>query len=63
MTETITGGERKPIARKVAISRARVATAAYIELSAPKIAPIAMITAMVMPTTRMTLLSPSDCAV
>ncbi len=42
-TETITGTPRKPMARSVAISRARVATAAYMVLSAPNTAPIAMI--------------------
>ena len=60
-TETTTGMPRKPIARKVAISRARAAIAANMVLSAPKIAPIAMITPTVMPTTRITLVSASDC--
>ena len=45
ITETTTGRPRKPIARSVAISRARAATAAYMVLSAPNTAPIAMIDA------------------
>ena len=42
MTDTTTGAPPKPIARSVAISRARVPTAAYIVLSAAKVAPSAM---------------------
>src|SRR3546814_14345958 len=41
-TENTTGPEPKPIARSVAISRERADTAEYMVLSAPNIAPTAM---------------------
>jgi hypothetical protein len=43
ITAITTGVPRKPMARMVAISRARPATAAYMVLSAPNTAPMAMI--------------------
>ena len=42
ITDRTTGPAPKPRARKVAISRARLATAAYIVLRAPNMAPMAM---------------------
>ena len=57
-----TGVPRKPMARNVAISRVRVATAAYMELSAPNTAPIAMITPTTVPRMRMMVEIVSDCA-
>ena len=59
-TETITGTRRNPRARKVAISRARAATAEYIVLSAPKTAPMAMMAPTVMPRIRAMRARPSD---
>ncbi len=44
ITESTTGMPPKPIARRVAISRARLSTAEYMVLSAPNTAPMAMIT-------------------
>ncbi len=58
---TTTGRPAKPIARRVAISRARAATAANIVLSAPNIAPMAMMLPTTMPITRITVAVPSDC--
>ena len=61
ITATTTGRPEKPMARSVAISRARAATAANMVLSAPNIAPIAMIAPTVMPMMRITFVMPSDC--
>ncbi len=61
ITATTTGRPRKPIARMVAISRARVATAAYMVLSAPKTAPTAMIAPITVPRIRMMVASWPDC--
>ncbi len=44
ITETSTAVPPKPMARRVAISRARESTAAYMVLMAPNTAPTAMIT-------------------
>ena len=59
-TATTTGTPRKPIARSVAISRAREATLANMVLSAPNTAPIAMIEPTTMPMIRSTFDTPSD---
>jgi hypothetical protein len=56
----MTGTPRKPMARSVAISRVRAATAAYIVLSAPNMAPIAMMIATVVPSMRMVRVRSSD---
>ncbi len=61
-TAITTGRPPKPMARSVAISRLRALIAAYMVLSAPKMAPSAMITPTLMPTMRITLVTPSDCA-
>ena len=61
ITATTTGMPRKPIARRVAISRAREATEANMVLSAPNTAPIAMIEPTTMPMMRSCLAMPSDC--
>ena len=61
ITAVTTGTLRKPSARRVAISRARPATAAYMLLSAPNTAPIAMIAPITEPRMRISLVSPSDC--
>ena len=50
------------MARKVAISRPRAATAEYMLLSAPNMAPIAMMMATVLPTTLISWVSCLDCA-
>ena len=47
-------GRENPFTRKVAISRERYATAAYIVFIAAKLEPIAMITATTHPMNRMT---------
>ena len=60
ITDTSTGNAPKPIARSVAISRVRVATAAYIVLSAAKIAPRPM---MKVTTPASTLIMPRNCPV
>ena len=57
ITATTTGRPGKPMARKVAISRARDATAANIVLSAPNIAPTAMIAPTTMPMMRSTFVT------
>ena len=47
ITDTTTGRPPKPIARRVAISTCRLATAVYMQLRAPNVAPTAMNTATV----------------
>ena len=61
ITATTTGRPEKPIARSVAISRARDATAANMVLSAPNIAPIAMIAPTARPIALITWVICSDC--
>ena len=63
MTETTTGAARNPRARKVAISRVRVATAAYMLLSAPNTAPIPMMMPMALPSAVISRVRAADCAV
>ena len=53
ITDTSTGRPPKPIARKVAISLLRVATAAYMLLRAAKIAPSAMMAVTTLASTPM----------
>jgi hypothetical protein len=60
ITATTTGKPEKPIARRVAISRAREATVANMVLSAPNTAPIAMIEPTTIPTTRSTVVRVRD---
>ena len=60
-TETTTGDEPKPSARSVAISRVRADTAEYIVLSAAKIAPSPISTAMVTPIVRTSVCRICDC--
>ena len=60
ITATTTGMPRKPIARRVAISRAREATVANMVLSAPNTAPMAMIEPTTMPMIRSTFDTPAD---
>ena len=57
---TMRNGEN-PSARNVPISRVRYATAAYIVLTAPKIAPIERITVTNVANTRSTVPVVSDC--
>ena len=54
-------GREKPSARRVPISRWRFATAAYIVIIAPIIAPTEKKTAMHEPSTVMNIAVPSDC--
>ena len=61
ITDTTTGAPEKPMARSVAISRARVDTAAYMVLSAPNTAPTAMIPATTRPRMRIRRLRRSPC--
>jgi len=61
-TDNSTGHAPKPMARSVAISIPRAATAENMLLSAPNIAPIAMMTATVLPTMLMTLVNCLDWA-
>jgi hypothetical protein len=56
-----TGVAPKPSARSVAISCVRDATAEYIVLTAPKIAPSPISTAMPTPIVRITVCSTCDC--
>jgi len=62
MIERITGDPRNPMARSVAISRVRAATAAYMVLSAPNTAPTAMMTPTTVPRIRMMVEIVCDCA-
>ena len=59
--ETTTLPAPNPMARMVAISRARSVTAEYMVLSAPKIAPIPITTATMLPSTVMSMVSCCDC--
>ncbi len=61
ITAVTTGSPRKPIARMVAISRARVATAAYMVLSAPNTAPMAMIAPITVPRMLISVFNPPPC--
>ncbi|MNN94172.1 hypothetical protein D3C81_2127500 [compost metagenome] len=61
ITAVTTGRPRKPIARIVAISRARVATAAYMVLSAPNTAPTAMMVPITLPRMSISLVNPPPC--
>ena len=49
------------MARMVAISRARPATAAYMVFNAPNTAPMAMMVPMTVPRILISLASPADC--
>ena len=60
-TDMTTGTLPKPSARSVAISRVRAATAEYIVLTAPKIAPSPISAAMANPIVRMIACSTCDC--
>ena len=61
ITAITTGVPRKPMARMVAISRARPATAAYMVFNAPNTAPMAMMVPMTVPRILISLASPADC--
>ena len=62
ITENTTGSRANPRARRVAISREREETAAYIVLSAAKTAPPDIIATMIQPTTEMKISIGRDCA-
>src|SRR5262249_57991846 len=61
ITDATTGRPPKPMARSVAISTWRLATAEYMQLSAPKVAPTAMNPATVYPSTLMSPESTEAC--
>ena len=61
MNDSTTEPPPKPSARRVAISRARAATAEYIVFSAPKTAPMAITKATRKPSTRISVLTICDC--
>ena len=62
ITETTTGSREKPSARRVAISRDREDTAAYMVLRAANMAPADIMTTMIQPTTEMKTSIGSDWA-
>ncbi|MNC88607.1 hypothetical protein D3C83_44390 [compost metagenome] len=61
-TDTTTGNAPKPKARSVAISRARAETAEYIVLTAAKMAPKPISTAITAPTEPTSAVSERDCS-